>query len=718
MANRQFKKKVVDAAHDANLDIALGRAVGVYQGARANALDGCDYEAMRDALRKCKEKSIERIPELFERFKKEAEAVGVKVYHADGPTDANEIVLGIAKSHGVRKIAKSKSMVTEEIGLNHYLISNGLEVTETDLGEWIIQLAGERPSNITIPAIHKTREQVAELFSKETGEQVPSDISTLVAVARKELRRKFLEADMGISGANIAIAETGTLVIVSNEGNARLVTSLPDVHVAVVGYERLVEDMDDATSIIKILSKCGTGQKMTSYVSFITGPSRTSDIERQLTLGCHGPKEVHIVFVDNGRMKLIADPEFREALHCIKCSACLSVCPVYRSIGGHAFGNLYFGGIGAILESFMVGEHESADLNELCSTCGRCKTYCPSGIDVPRMVTALRAKLTAAEGQPILQKAILGGLLGNPHRFSSATKLGRTLQHIVMPKAKDTGDLPSPISAMTGFRTLPLLAEKSFSDSIPEVSHPKTTKRGTVAFFPGCVIENVYPGIGKAVVNILTGLGWEVKVPAGQGCCGVPASLKGDEETARKLATHNMSIADFQAADYILTACPTCSRTLRLDFPKLLSVTGNADAVKGFADRVRDFSEFLAETGMGEEKLGRVGDGSKITFHDSCHARHGLHIVDAPRNLLEDAGYELVEMQDSDACCGFAGSYSITYPDVSESILKRKLRSIEDSGVSVVATDCPGCVLQLRGGLKKAGSKVEVFHTAELLDKG
>ena len=710
---RSFRKRIKDAVNDPNLKLALDRAAAAYSEAREDAFEGLDFEELRTHLRACKEASITRIPELFEQFRREAERIGVQVHQAANAEEANRIVFQLAAERNVQKIVKAKSMLSEEIELNRHLEAGGLEVIETDLGEWICQLAGERPSHFTAPAVHKTREEIAELFSGVTGEEIAADIPTLVEVARRQIRRAFLEADMGITGANIAIADTGTLVIVSNEGNARLVSALPETHVALVGYEKLVPSIDEATAVIKLLSKCGTGQKMTSYVSFITGPSRTSDIEKTLTLGCHGPREVHVVFVDNGRLALLNDPEFQEALYCIKCGACLSVCPVYRSVGGHVFGHTYVGGIGAILAAFHAGLADAEDIINICSTCRRCVTHCPVKIDIPRMIVGLRRKLLEARGQPWFQRLILRNLLSKPERFDAAVRLGRAL----MPKGKAIENLPFPLSGLTSFRNLPALAEKSLHERIPPVTEPQGAKKGVLAFYPGCVIEYVYPEIGEAVVQVLAKLGWEVRLPEGQGCCGIPALVKGDAETARTLAEHNVNIEDFQSADYVITACPTCAMALKEEFVRLLGPDSpDAEAAARLADKVRDFSQFLVDTArVTADDLGAPGSGEKVTYHDPCHARHGLGISDEPRKLLRLAGYEVIETADSDACCGFAGSYSLSYPEISESILKRRLESILCTGASIVASDCPGCLLQLRGGLAKSGAPMRAVHTAELL---
>jgi len=708
---RDFRKRIHDAVNDPNLKTALDRSEKAYMKNREEAFEGVDFEGLRARLRECRESAADRIPELFDRFKREAERIGARVYTAADSEEANRIVYEIAESHGARKIVKSKSMLSEEIELNRHLLSAGLQVTETDLGEWICQLAGERPSHFTAPAIHKTREEIAELFSKSLGREIAADIPTLVDVARREMRQTFIEADLGISGANIAIADTGTLVIVSNEGNARLVTSLPDVHIALVGYEKLVPSLDEAAAILKLLSKSGTGQRMTSYVSFITGPSRTSDIEKTLTLGCHGPKEVHIIFVDNGRLALLNEPEFREALYCVKCGACLNVCPVYHAVGGHVFGHIYVGGIGAILTAFYSGLLTAEEILGLCAACGRCVSSCPVEIDIPRLIVGLRRKLSEEHGRPWVQRLILHNVLADPKRMEKLLNWGRLAQRLFMPRSESVN---VPFSALTRFRDLPALAEKPLSEIVPEVNPAKGKKLGTVALYPGCVAEYVYPEIGRAAVNVLTGLGWEVRLPRGQGCCGIPAFMKGDVEDARNLARHNAEIAGFRDADHVITLCPTCAEAFTTEFPKLLGP--DSEEAGKLAGKTMDISRFLLE-------IARVDAGSfeakeqaeTVTYHDSCHAKHGLGISDEPRKLLEMAGYKIAEMEDSDACCGFAGSFCLSYPEISGAILERKVAAIKSSGASVVAAGCPGCLIQLRGGLAKSRAEIRAAHVIELL---
>ncbi len=705
--SRQHRQQVRQALDDKFLQTALKRAHSAYVTARASAMEGFDLEASRNDVRAIKERCISGMDALFARFRQEAENVGAVVHEAADGEAVAAIIRKLAEERGAKLIVKSKSMLTEEIELNARLDGSGLKVVETDLGEWIIQLAGEKPSHFTAPALHKTREQIAELFSKVTGEEQDPDVQNLVEVARKELRQAFVDADMGISGANAAIAETGTIVIVTNEGNGRLVTTLPPIHVVVVGYEKLVETMDDATAILKVLSKSGTGQKQTAYVSFITGPSRTTDIEKTLALGVHGPKELHIIFVDAGRKAMAADEVCREGLYCIKCGACLNMCPVYRSIGGHAYGNSYMGGIGSVVTAYHKSLDAAEDTLALCTGCGYCESICPSKVDIPGLVLELRGRLVSAHGIPLTGHLPLA-MIRHPGFMHTVLRTVRTFQPAVLGADGMLKDVP-PVSMVTGGRKLPGLAPKFLSEILPERS--EQAGRMTVSFYAGCMLEFVYPDIGEAIWKILGHGGVTALFPMNQACCGAPALYAGDWESARKLAEANLPALEDGSPDYIITGCPTCAVMLKERFPSLLRGTELAERAARVADRVMDFSQFALEV----LKLEFSGGEGKVTYHDPCHQVRGLGASAYPREIVTRMGMELVEMEDSDECCGFAGLYSAKQPGVSESILARKIEHITQTGAQTVATDCPGCIMQIRDGLAAQQSSVGVCHTAQIV---
>ena len=705
---KAHKRQVIDALNDPQLQTALKRAISAYKKARAAAMNGFDLSRSQDEVRAIKERSIADLKGLFGKFKQEAEKVDVVVHEARDGDAAAAIVQKLAAERGVKLIVKSKSMLTEEIELNSRLEKFGLEVVETDLGEWIVQLAEEKPSHFTAPAMHKTREQIAEIFSKATGEQHDSDIEKLVEVARKQLRQAFISADMGISGANIAIAETGGIVIVANEGNDRLVTTLPPIHVAIVGYEKLVATLDDANEILKVLARSGTGQKQTAYVSFITGPSRTTDIEKTLALGVHGPKELHIIFVDSGRTAMAADDMCREALYCIKCGACLNMCPVYQSIGGHAFGNAYMGGIGAVVTAYHRDLDAAEDTLNLCAGCGYCTSICPSKIDTPGMVLELRKRLVAAHGMPLTGKMPMA-VIRRPRFFQAALRMARSLQGPMLNSDGTLKNVPV-LSSMTDSRKLPGLAPRFLRDVVPERS--SESGKMTVTLYAGCMIDFLYPEIGEAMWKVLAGQGIRALFPRDQSCCGAPALYLGDQDTARKLAVDNILALETGSPSYVVTGCPTCAVMLKERFPMLLQGTAWEDRAVKLAGRILDFARFAAD--VLDIKLDRRRDG-RTTYHDPCHQVRGLGTSDCSRELIERSGLELVEMEESDECCGFAGSYSIKYAQVSGAILDRKIAHVEETGAPMVATDCPGCIMQIRGALMKRESPVEVCHTAELI---
>ena len=379
---KQFRKKAKDTIEDNRLQIALEDATGRFREARVIALNALkDAEGLRDQFKKIRAATIANLAEYLETFERNAIKAGAKVHWATNDQEATRIVVGIAQAHNVNLVVKSKSMTTEEIRLNHALTTVGITPVETDLGEWIVQLADESPSHIIAPAIHKTKEQVAVLFEKVLSKPVPADIPALTVEARGILRERFLAAEMGISGANLGVAETGSIVIVTNEGNGRMVTSLPPVHVVVMGIEKIAPTWDEAAVWLALLARNATGQPLSIYTNIITGPAQSIDPD--------GPQEVHIVLLDNNRSKYLGT-EYEEVLSCIRCGACLNVCPVYREAGGHAYGSPYSGPIGAVISPLLFGLKSYAALPQACSLCGACLDVCPVRIDLPRMVLSLR----------------------------------------------------------------------------------------------------------------------------------------------------------------------------------------------------------------------------------------------------------------------------------------------------------------------------------------
>lgn len=349
-----------------------------------------DWEQLRERARSIKDETLRRLDYYLEEFATKAERAGAKIHWARDAIEACSIICRIAQERDARSVVKSKSMASEEIKLNAALTAAGVEPVETDLGEWIIQLAGETPSHISVPAIHKTKAQVADLFAAKLGIERTDDIAALTNTARNTLRRRFAAADLGISGVNFGIAETGTILILENEGNIRLTTSLPKTHIALMGIEKVIPQLDDLDVMLKLIAPSGAGQRMTTYQSLITGTKKRRCDE--------GPEEVHIVLFDNGRTQMLAHPVTRQTLACLRCGACLNVCPVYQQIGGHAYGSVYPGPIGAVITPQLIGLSKASHLPFASSLCGACAEVCPVKIDIPELLLHLRAEI--AEGSP------------------------------------------------------------------------------------------------------------------------------------------------------------------------------------------------------------------------------------------------------------------------------------------------------------------------------
>jgi len=453
-----FPERAGSALRDRFLQEALGIATTKFIGLRRESFDGFpEGEALRDRARSIKEATLQKLDVYLGQLADNVEALGGRVHWADGAEEAREVVLKLCRDRGVRMAVKSKSMATEEIDLNEALERAGVAPVETDLGEYIIQLAHERPSHIIAPAIHKTKGQIADLISAVAREPLAADPEVLTAAARRQLREKFLQADMGITGANFAVAETGTVVLVTNEGNGRMVTSLPRIHVAIMGIEKVIPSMSDLVVFLAILARSATGQKLSSYTTLVRGPRQPGELE--------GPDEFHLVLLDSGRATQIAGP-LREALYCLRCGACLNVCPVYRQIGGHAYGYTYPGPIGILLTAMLRGSRAVADLAHASSLCGACKDVCPVRIDIPRMLIELREQVAREEIAPRRERLVfkaLGRVLASPAAFALSARLGRLLQRPFAGGGR-LRKLPLIFGRWTASRDLPAVAARTFRE--------------------------------------------------------------------------------------------------------------------------------------------------------------------------------------------------------------------------------------------------------------
>lgn len=453
------------------LQSALANATGKATGARLEAvtLVGEDnWERLRERARQIKEHTINHLDHYLETFAANVERMGGHVFWAANPEQANRYIVELALSRGISVTVKGKSMMTEEVGLNKALAEAGIEAVETDLGEYIVQLAGEHPSHINMPAIHKTRNDVADLFAEKLNVERTEEIAEMTALARKVLRRQFVKAGMGITGVNYAVAETGTIVLVENEGNIRMTTSLPRVHVALMGLEKVIPRLADLDIFLTLLSRSASGQKLTSYVSCLTGVKQSPDEE--------GPDELHVIILDNGRTNILANPHLRESLYCIRCGACLNVCPVYQKIGGHAYGWVYPGPIGSILTPQMIGRDRAAALPYASTLCGACREVCPVKINIPDMLLHLRHEIK----EPIRRRIgdmveyaaskIWFAAMSSATRYKWTTQLLRFVQGFGRRK---NGTRRLFVPGWSNFRDMPPIAARSFRERWPEIENDR-----------------------------------------------------------------------------------------------------------------------------------------------------------------------------------------------------------------------------------------------------
>ncbi|MBN2206279.1 MAG: LUD domain-containing protein, partial [Candidatus Aminicenantes bacterium] len=642
---------------------------------RRNALMGQDFEALRTLLADMKDRSLERNAELLDRFEAESRKRGSEVLRARDGDEANRMIADALLRQGAAKVAKSKSMVGEETRLNDYLAGRGIEPRETDLGEWIVQLEAEAPTHMVMPAIHLTRADVARIFARRLGRPVPDEIPALVRIAREELRREIFGIPAGFIGANALVAENGAVLLVTNEGNGRLVSTVPRVQVVLASIEKVVPTLADAALVLRLLPRNATGQVFSSYVSFIAGA---------------GGRPRTIVLLDNHRSEILADPVFRQVLRCIKCSACLNVCPAYKILGGKEYAHVYMGGIGTLLTAWVHGLKASQEMAGLCLGCHRCEDYCAAKIKIADLVIALKERLNERQGGPVWKRVAFEGVLARPPLHRAAFAAARVARPLLAGRHGFLRRLPFPFGRYDRFRAVPLPAKKTFSRLFRtrRAGDGAPPEKGKVTIFAGCLVEHFYPEIGLDAVRVLRALGCGVDL-APAVCCGFPSANGGFSKAARK--SYRRLIEAIRAADTVVTLCPTCTTMLGHAGPEL---TGEEAA--GLAGKVVSFAEFIER--RPKKDLTRIlkptPEPNVMTYHESCHHKYYLKAAAATRSVLEAAtGAPIVDMPETATCCGFAGSFSVDQPEVSAALLEEKLDAVRETGADVVALDCPGCLL-------------------------
>ena len=665
-----YAREIEEALKDGFLRRTLDKFAVEYRAGRDRVFAEVDERGLIQRIADVKDDAARHMEELYERFRAEAEKRGAVVHRAKDAAEAREIIAAIAQENDVHKIVKSKSMTAEEIGLNAHL--------EAAL----------------------SRGQVADEFEKATGRaQDHEDVQKLVKTARAELRPKFHAADMGISGANFLIAETGSLAIVTNEGNGRLVNTLPRVHVALAGLDKLIPTLDDALTALQVLPRNATGQRLTSYVTFIDGATACAKSPT-------GRKILHIVLLDNGRAALAADPLFSQIYRCVRCGACANVCPVFRLVGGHRMGHVYVGAIGLVLTYLFHDRAAAKKLCQNCVGCGACKDVCSGGIDLPRLIQEIRARFAKEDGEPMVSR-LARYAMRNRTTFHRLLKFMRFAQKPVAGKDGFVRHLPMALFGKQGFKSLPTLAKKSFRELWPTLHRPVEKPRLRIALFAGCALDFSLPHQLVAAAKVFAHFGVEVEFPMEQTCCGLPLVALGEKETALDVARQN--VAAFTGEyDAIVTLCASCASHLKHWYAATLGAEAEA-----FSAKVMDFSSFVHDKlGLTEKDFDRLD--WKVAYHASCHLCRGLGVKEAPRALISAAAH-YTPTPEEESCCGFGGSWSMKFPAISRELMHKKLDNACSGDATHLALDCPGCTIQLRGGADREKRNIQVVHVAEVL---
>lgn len=699
---RHQSRRVRAALRNKTLHQALERASNQHRQ-KINALERTfPIEALKAKAKAIKDECLANLPYLIKQFIERATDAGAKVHLATNSEEALAHVEEILKNHQAKLVIKAKSMVTEEIGLNKFLESHGVKVVETDLGEWLVQLAGERPSHITAPALHKTKEEISRLLSQHLRRIIPPEAAAITAAARDFMRPFFFEAHVGITGANLAIAESGTLVILSNEGNARLVSSLPPVHIAIVTVEKMVATMEQAITLVKALAAAASGRLVTSYISFITGPSSTTDIEKEHVIGAHGPRELHIILLDNGRMALAKDKEYQEILRCLKCGGCMLVCPVFQQLGGHVFGGpVYPGGIGLLLTFMTTPWPKLKPLLSLCADCKQCESFCPVGIHSGELIARLRMKY-----KPPWMDKIICHFMRDPKLQERMLPLLRNFQNLWA-----DGDYLKrlPFAWSRGKRIprfkLPPAPRKAGNFSL----FSSSSKRKKIYLFEGCLGRWFFPELKTRTSLWLNRCGFEPVCPSDQVCCGAPNFHLGDKKGLRQLIKQNLASLAREKPTAILTFCPTGHHFLTKIYPREV-----AEAVQ-WASKVHDLFSFLQAFDLKPSFLTSF-QNQTVYYHAPCHLLAAGKKIEDRVSLFNQAGLEVRAEKGSTTCCGFCGVFSFKHPEIAAEIWAKKKDRILASSCKIILTECPGCLWQLRSGLAQEDSGYQAFHVAEILE--
>ncbi len=680
-----------------------------------------DYEELKDRARKIKEESIENLPALIEQLTKTIESRGGKVFLAKTKEEASSYIKKVCVEKNAKLVVKAKSITSEEIQLNSVLQEEGIEVAETDLAEFILQVSGEQPSHNVAPAIHRSRERITELFKENFD--TPESLDTgeeLTKFARDILRKKFLSADVGISGANLIAADSGTILLVESEGNIRLTTQLPSVHIAISGIEKIIQRREDIGIFIELLAASATGQSLTTYTNILTPPLELP------VLNLNGredkEREFHLVLVDNGRMKMRDDSDFREALYCIRCSACMNVCANFQAVGGHAFGGeSYVGGIGGAWTVFTSGKLEDARFAELCTGCSRCVPNCPVRIDIPQLNSTIKNRLIKAEGGASLQKKFFGNFSSLAKMSSHFPAISNWISDLDISRVlleKTVGlDKHRPISKIAD-NTLETLY-KSYRKKDNTLNNDKVKNEDRTILFADVFTNYTHPQAGIATVKVFDRLGIPIEISKvfddgralqSQGMLD-EARIKA-KETAKYLG----KLIDI--GNKIIVVEPSVLAMLRRDYEKLIDDDDLFEKISSNSfDPVEYLNLLLDKDEIQTENIFEIPESinRNIFLHNQCQ----MKTVGADRKNIEFFVRIGFNVTTSDVeCCGMAGSfgYKKEYYDLSKNIGDELIKQIDETeklkGESIILASGTSCRAQISDGKKEK----DVMHPIEFIE--